>query len=179
MRMPIVILLLSVCSLAAPGATTMHLMNEPASLFDVGMIRLELWGHRMGDYVKKIYSEHAKTDVHDLIVETRPFYSDDDDKIRILFKIYDDHASHGDMEAGCRAVLRQMVRATHNSMWQLFAHAENEVRLKDSSLMQDLYTRVELSCSTIPSNSPAYIWANVSLDTDLKNPDIQPSEETY
>ena len=56
------VLILPLLARAAPDSITQHFMNQPASLFDLGMYRLEAFAHDSSEHMTTQYKQGAETD---------------------------------------------------------------------------------------------------------------------
>ena len=123
-----VIVLLPLPILAAPDSTTQYFMNEPASLFDLGMHRLQAFGHRSSGNMTLLYKDGAKTDQKMTYGSgnIHAGYDPDGDMIYIYFSVADEQANEQQMENGCRDVLGLLRIDTSKSIWRMFAHYGQE-----------------------------------------------------
>ncbi|MGI9238653.1 MAG: hypothetical protein ACR2QZ_14745, partial [Woeseiaceae bacterium] len=122
------ILILPLPVFAAPDATTLHFMSQPASLFDLGMYRLEAFSHHSSDYMTSLYRHGAETDqkVTDGSANIHVRYDSDDDMIYVSFSVADEQATERQMERGCREMLRLLRINMSKSIWRMFAHYGQE-----------------------------------------------------
>jgi len=153
---------------AQPGPTTQYLMNEPASLFDIGMMRLDTlttsFEQRVG--LSWVASdgrrEFFKAEVHS-------DYDADDDKIYVSFLVMNSDATDMQMEEGCGVAMGQMSVWLAKSLPDLFQHvvgdgaAENATKLH--GVLRDMFV---LRCyvSSKHSTAEGRFWASKTLKDD-------------
>lgn len=163
------ILFLPLPILAAPDSTTLHFMNEPASLFDLGMHRLQAFGHRSSDYMTSLYKDGAKTD-QKLTYGSgniNASYDPEDDMIYVFFSVADEQATEQQMEKGCREVLRLLRINTSKSIWRMFAHYGQERNNPNEAMVKLLYDKFELRCWVHDYQSNGRFWAALPLQGDF------------
>jgi hypothetical protein len=157
MKKLILLFLIPTLVYAEPGPATQYLMNEPASIFDVGMLRLKqmtnYWQKQMTDNYK--YHSSGNSIGGNVNVAYRP----EEDKIHVSLSVRDESATQAQMEAGCRYALRHIQIYVSKSAHALFKHVE----YKDSSEPAELDSAVRemfvLRC---------YIWGNGSSDVRFR-----------
>ncbi len=81
------LLLLPTFVSADPGPATKYLMNEPASLFDLGVHRADAWMFESKEYAQRII--HALGDKDAYITLAVSFYDVDDDLIVMEYRLID------------------------------------------------------------------------------------------
>lgn len=105
---------------AEPGTLTLELMNKPASLFDVAMLRL----HRVLDYwedqITSSYQRHSSSSTHAGSINAN--YSWEDDKIYVSFSVTDHNGTGEEMQAGCQNVLGYLRVYVGKGVPGLFMH---------------------------------------------------------
>ena len=129
---------------AEPGPVTQYLMNEPASLFDVAMMRLE---HLVGYWEKQMTFNYTTASQSGSVGgNVNAYYRPEDDKIYVVLSTMDQSATEEQMEAGCRYALAHIRIYVSKSLGELFQH----VGYPDSSEPSALYPAVtdmfELRC---------------------------------
>ena len=161
MKKLILLLLLSTPICAEPGPATQYLINEPASLFDIGMLRLkrltDYWEKQMtGNYWQKSQSGSVGGNVN---VHYRP----EDDKIYVSLTILDELATEEQMEAGCRYALRHMGIYLTKSLHTLFWHKGYRDPAEPPNLRNSLEEMFELRCAVLDHQSGSRFWASRKL----------------
>ena len=146
---------------AEPGPTTQYLMNEPASLFDVGMVRLRFLIHRWEDQMTGNYRYKAQSDKARGGVQAQ--YRHEDDKIYVSISMRDDLATEDQMEAGCRYALQHIAIYVSKSVPSLFRHAGNADPNEFKRLRDPLVEMFELRCSVSDNHSNGRFWATKRL----------------
>ena len=160
MKRTIALLLLPVLAAASPGDVTRTLMNEPATLFDVGMIRL-------ANVVE--WAESHVTFAWTLEGQSRPVanglnshYDSESDMIYVSITVMDENATETQMHNGCEQALRQLQIVISKSLPELFGHvgeAESPVPL--DKLRDTFELRCYVSGNT---SSEGRFWGSMSLD---------------
>lgn len=136
------LLLPLIASAASPAV--LHFKNEPATLFDLGMFRLQLAAARMAGTMGAEYRRNADSDP--LGTHINASYEADHDMIYIVTGIMDEAANEEQMTNGCRQVLRMMRINFGKSMWRMFAHYGDEADPAEKPMVDALYDQVELRC---------------------------------
>ena len=137
------LLLLPLCSQAAPGGVTQYLINEPASMLDVGMLRLDnltIWFRG----AVGLYWRH---------VDINSEYDPDTDRIYISISASDTSSTAEQMSDGCREALRQLGIVISKSLPDLFQHVGYRNPMEPKELGSTLHGMVELSCSVYGRSS--------------------------
>jgi hypothetical protein len=156
MKRMIAVLLLPILGNAEPGPVTRYLINEPASLLDVGMMRLETltteFENRVGLHFR---------------AEINASYAPADDRIYVSFLAMSSDATEAQMAEGCRDAMSQMNIWLLKSLPGLFLHVGHD----DPSLSADFYQNIrnmfELRCyfSSAQDSSEGRFWASRTLGT--------------
>lgn len=144
MKRFLVLMLLPGLALAEPGVVTRHFMDQPATVFDLGMFRLELWAFRSEDVMAAQFRDQTATTPK--AVSFAATYDAERDFIRLSTTVMDARASDAEMEAGCRAVMRVMRINGSKTLWRVFAHYGEETEPAAQPMIEALYDRVELHC---------------------------------
>lgn len=150
------------------SSTIQSLKDEQASLFDLGMFRLELHVSHSHESVHTIYSKNAEIDPISSWVSTT--YSSRDKMIRVATGFMDNESSPDQMEAGCRAVLRMLRISVSKTTWRFFSHYGEE----DARSVQgpDLYDQIVLRCYVSrEDSSQGRFWATMPLKGNLGEDD--------
>lgn len=163
MKKLIFLLLFPALVWAEPGPTTQYLMKEPASVFDVGMLRLQ---HLIGYWEKQIafnYKSQSHTDTIGGNVNT--YYQSEDDKIYVVFSAMDNSATEEQMEAGCRSALSHMRIYVGKSLHTLFQHVghRNSSSAPDSAIRELFEFRCYVSGH---DSSQGRFWASQTLQAE-------------
>ena len=165
MKKLLVLLLLPIGANAAPGAVTQQLMNEPASLFDIGMLRLNLlaedFGHRVG--LSWTNGESRKM-VQPARVSAR--YDPDDDMIYVGIMLMDSEPNEQQMAEWCREGIRQMGYWLNKELPRIFMHTDYDFTEPDD-IRSPLVDMFEIRCYVTSSISTAEgrFWAYRKLST--------------
>ena len=123
---------LPIAAFAEPSALTRQLMQEPASLFDVGMLRLE---YSMGYREKQIIANYNRAS--SLQAESQPnrrkssgnvnvAFDPAADKIYIHLSIGDALSTQAQMRAGCKSALRDIMIVVTKAGPSFFEHEKAE-----------------------------------------------------
>jgi hypothetical protein len=147
---------------AEPGALTQSLIGEPATLFDIGMMRLETltteFENRVGlswtavDGSREFFKAEINSD-----------YDPDDDRIYVGFHIMTDEATYPQMEEGCGVAFQQMGYWLGKGIASLFSHVGQP--LTSGQLSDELSQQVVMTCyvSSKRSTAEERFLANLSL----------------
>ena len=156
-------------ALAAPDSTTQHFMNKPASLFDLGMYRLEAFAHQSSENMTSLYMHGSETDQEKTYGtgNLHARYDPEDDMIYVSFSVADEKATEKQMESGCREMLRLLRINTSKSIWRMFAHYGQERDNPDQAEVKSLYDKFELRCSVHDYQSNGRFWAAMPLQGDF------------
>ena len=163
MKKLLAMLLFPMIANGEPGRLTQYLMNEPATLLDIGMVRLDNLTTAFEARVGLFWTSNGEREPFRAEVSSR--YEPDDDKIYVSFLIMNSEATDPQMEEGCRMAMAQMAIWLNKSGPDLFLHIDYE----DPSAPQDQYTAfqqlIELRCyvSSGRDTSQGRFWARRSL----------------
>jgi len=146
------LLLFSFIAAADPGPATRWLMNERASLLDIGIIRLDLHLESDGEYWSEVFSSHLIT-VEQLSADEIPFvhtigahYDYDDDLIVAWFSArYGQELPKGAVEA-CKWLLNSQNRSLSDAASRWFGHYGYVNTSRPENLDEQIDGRVELRC---------------------------------
>ena len=155
--------------LAAPDSTTLFFMNEPASLFDLGMHRLQAFADDSVESMTVQYWDGAESDQKAKYRSgsMHAGYDWADDMIYVYFSVADEQASDQQMEDGRRAVLRLLRINTSKSIWRMFAHYGQERENPSGSMVKGLYEKFELRCWVHDYQSNGRFSATMPLQGDF------------
>ena len=160
-------LIFPVAVAAAPGTTTTYFMSEPASLFDIGMFRLQTWANQSERYMGNLYWTGAKTIQQTSEGSIHADYDPDDDMIYVYFSVTDEQATPQQMEDGCREVMRLLRINTSKSIWRMFTHYGQEFNPPNKAMVDGLYEKVELRCFVSDYQSQGRFWATLPIRGDF------------
>jgi hypothetical protein len=161
----LVLLLIPMVANAEPGPATRYLAGEPASLFDIGMLRLDRLASEFRNRVGLHWTDDGE--YHWFRAEINASYVPEDDKIYIGFSIMDSEPTQQQMEEGCRNAMLQMNIWVQKSLPGLFLHTGYEHG--DSSVPPDLDKNLrnmfEIRCyfSSSRDTSEGRFWASRTL----------------
>jgi hypothetical protein len=122
---------------AEPGALTQYLMQEPATLFDIGMMRLENLTTEFENRVGLHWTGNAGT-AEFFKAEINSDYDPTDDRIYVSFLIMNSEATYSQMEEGCGVAFRQMGIWLGKGLTTLFSHVGREDPSKPENLSDKL-----------------------------------------
>jgi hypothetical protein len=165
MKKVIALLLIPMMASVEPGPATQYLMNEAATLLDVGMMRLEILTTEFENRVGLHWSEDEKMEFFKAEVNAR--YEAEDDKIYVSFLVMSSKPSEAQMEEGCRNAMMQMNIWLLKSLPGLFLHADYDY--DDPPVAEAFYPNLkemfELRCyfSSGRDTSEGRFWAHRSL----------------
>ena len=143
MKKWIVLMLLPLSAQGAPGNVTQYLINEPASMLDVGMARLDNLTTWFQGAVG-LYWRH---------VDINTEYDPDTDRIYISISASDTSSTTEQMNDGCREALRQLGIVVSKGLPDLFQHVGYRNPMEPKELGSTLHGMVELSCSVYGRSS--------------------------
>ncbi len=159
----IALLLLPFVANAEPGPSTQYLMTEPASLFDVGMVRLDILTTEFQKRVGLSWAASAGSREF-FEAEINSDYDRDDDRIYVSFLIMNSDATDAQMEEGCGVAMSQMGIWLGKSLPDLFAPfrpgSSTDVNLL-SSLREVFVMRCYVSSAR--DTSEGRFWASRAL----------------
>lgn len=144
MKRFLVLMLLPGLAIAEPGLVTRHFKDQPATLFDLGMLRLELWASQSEETIAAQFRDQTASEPRATYVHAE--YDAAEDVIRVSTRVVDTHANDAEMAAGCRAVMRVMRINVSKTLWRVFAHYGDELAPGTEPMVERLYDQVELQC---------------------------------
>lgn len=163
MKKLIALLLLPFAANAEPGPTTQYLMTEPASLFDVGMVRLDIL---TTEFEKRVgLSWATNTGSREFFeAEVNSHYDRDDDRIYVSFLVMNSEATPAQMEEGCGVAMSQMGIWLRKSLPDLFLPfrpaSSTDVNL--SNALREVFV-MRCYVSSARDTSAGRFWASRSL----------------
>lgn len=147
---------------AEPGPVTQYLMNEPVSLFDVGMMRLARLTSWAESHVGYAWTLRGK--LKPVAKGISAEYSPEDDKIYVYISVMDETATEAQMQEGCKEALHQLQIVVSKSLPGLFQHAGRSDPSEPTALSHTLFEMFELRCYVSGHDSSVgRFWASQSL----------------
>lgn len=163
MKKLIILFLIPTFASAGPGPATQYLINEPATLLDVGMMRLETltteFEKRVGLYwTNSEGMERFRAEIH-------ASYESDDDKIYVSFAAMNSEPTDAQMAEGCQNAMVQMNIWLMKSLPGLFLHTGYNDPTVPPDFYSDLKEMFELRCyfSSSRDSSEGRFWAHRNL----------------
>ena len=153
-RLMILILLLPSLVSSDPGPATRYLMNEPASIFDLGMLRAERDLINTQSNMSKLIDQRYGREVY---YEIGLRYEFDNDLLVFVLNL----AQSGDDKAVCSVVLDAYTERVDTFLSKWFSHVDYQSTDQPDDLMKNLRKRTQIVCST--ANAAAY---KMLTDTD-------------
>jgi len=163
MRKTIALLLVPLFAGAEPGPTIQYLFNEPATLLDVAMVRLDDLTDEFENRVGLYWTEGDEMAFFKAEINSN--YEPDDDKIYVSFLVMSSEAVEEQMAEGCRNAMSQMNIWLVKSLHRMFPH----VGYEDPSMPADFYVGLkdmfEIRCyfSSGRDTSEGRFWAHRKL----------------
>ena len=165
MKKIIAILLLPALANASPGPVSRYLMYEPASLFDVGMMRLQSLTSWAESQVGFAWTLHGK--LKPVGKGINASYSYEDDRIYVVIYAMDEAATEVQMQEGCQKALQQLRIVVIKSLPQLFHHDGFDSPTEPINFFHTLFNMFELRCYVSGHDSSAgRFWATQSLGAE-------------
>lgn len=163
MKKGILILLIPLLSPAEPGAVTRYLSSEPATLFDIGMMRLETLTTEFEERVGLHWTEDEDKRFFRSEINSR--YNRANDKIYVSFLVMSSEPTDEQMAEGCANAMAQMNIWLLKSMHELFEHTPSVDSSRPSGFYSGLRDMFELRCyfSSGRDTSEGRFWASRSL----------------
>lgn len=163
MKRAILLLLFPLLTLADPSPATQYLLDEPASLMDVGIIRLATALRLNSDIVNTHY--YFATDNEDILVFTSVNYSLADDKINV--RIFIDLRDGDRAESGCRNTVTKLTPQIKYFVGRLFSHSGFEDLGRQADFADQLFGRTDIYCGVrtiIPQVTLVTVRKNLTSD---------------
>ncbi len=132
MKMRIALLLVPIGAMAQSESTARQLLNQPATLLDVGMVRLQML---TGEFERRVGLSWTTSDgKHERFkAEPNSYYDTDADRIYVSFTITNSEATYPQMEEGCRTAMGQMGVWLMKSLPELFSHVGSDTDRKSEA----------------------------------------------
>ena len=121
------------------------LIDEPASMLDIAMLRLEDFVFWTKPYMAAEYHIAAKTDKQ-RHVDINAYYSEDKGAIQVSASLMDLQSTNEQMEAGCRRVLTMMRINISKGLGHIFSHVDHSFSPSANGQPADLSGMITLSC---------------------------------
>ena len=163
MKTFVAMLLFPIIVTAEPGSVTQYLMNEPATLLDVGMVRLDTLTTEFEKRVGLGWTENEEMKFFRAEVNVQ--YEPDDDRIYVGFLIMNSEPSDAQMEEACENAMWQMSIWLRKSLPGLFLHIGYDDPSKPPDLYKAFQEIIVLRCyfSSARDTSQGRFWASRSL----------------
>jgi len=164
-----VLLLMPLLANAEDPSISRFLKEEPATLLDIGMIRLDgltkEFARRVGVYwtTASGTSEAFRADISS-------WYDADDDRIHVHFHVADSVAVDTQMKEGCEMAMDQIAIWISKSLPGLFMHAGYDNTVEAAKPFNTAGDLIEISCYVSAANDSSIgrFWARRSL----RNPEL-------
>lgn len=163
-KLTALLLLLPVLASADPGSATQRLLDEPANLMDLGILRLESGLDQVADVIAGSYFFGGG--VEDVLVFTSADYDEKDDKIIVRIAI--DLTDGKNAEAGCRRVLDMQSRQIAYFVNTLFSHFGSRKAFSPDILQGPLNEHTDIYCTVrtiIPTKTLVKLRKNLASDS--------------
>ncbi len=121
------------------------LIDEPANMLDIAMLRLQDFIVWTKPYMSGEYQGAAKTEKRRHI-DINASYRADEGVILVSASLFDSQSSSAQMEAGCRRVLSMMRINIGKGLGHYFSHIDGSFRPSVNDQPADLSGMIELSC---------------------------------
>lgn len=148
MRFIALLLLLPVLASADPGPATRYLINEPASLMDVGIGRGRYVFQGMQSHLEEVIRSHAGESSVDQI-DTMFYYHFGEDQIVISIGII---MTEGTITAEpCKAAIATLRRTVGDGYQSWFSHSDYTTGREPKDFAEQLKQRFSFICTTVDS----------------------------
>lgn len=163
MKKLIAILLFPMAVNAEPGAVTQYLITEPATLLDVGMVRLDSLTNAFQERVGLHWSKNGELEA--FRADVNSYYEPDDDRFYVSFLIMNNDATYAQMAEGCKMAMDQMGIWLMKSLPGLFLHVAHDNSSRPRDLGKAFQEMFVLRCyvSSARDTSEGRFWASRSL----------------
>ena len=157
------LLLLPILASAQPGAATRYLMTEPASLMDIGLIRLGKELEEMAHRFRKWYETDTRTE--GVSVTTAAEYFSEHDKIRVHISV--SVKSLKNAESGCRELIEPLKGHVARLENSAFRHDGYTNPNRPEDLARHVLDRTDLFCHVfIPGTRRGEVTVKYSFSDD-------------
>ena len=171
MQKLLVLLLLPLLANAENSSISKVLKDEPATLLDIGMVRLDTLTREFGQRVG-VYWTTASGNKEAFRADINSYYDAKSDKIYVSFFAMDSNAADAQMKEGCEMAMEQISIWIWKSLPGLFLHEgfdnTDGAATQPYNAIADLF---ELTCyiSAAHDSSIGRFWARRTLrDPELK-----------
>lgn len=163
MKRAIAILLIPLLSAAEPGPVTQYLSNEPATLLDIAMMRLETLTTEFEKRVGLHWTDNEEMKFFRAEINSQ--YEPDKDKIYVSFLVMSSEPTDEQMAEGCSNAMAQMNIWLLKSLHVLFEHTGDVDPSRPPDFYNGLKEMFELRCyfSSGRDTSEGRFWASRSL----------------
>jgi hypothetical protein len=144
-RLLALFILVPLAALADHRPEFQSLIDEPANMLDIAMLRLADFIFWTQPYMAAEYHVAAETDKQHHI-DINAEYRTDDGLIHVSASLMDLRSTHEQMEAGCRRVLNMMRINISKGVGGFFSHVDGSFRPSANGQPANLYGMIELSC---------------------------------
>lgn len=121
------------------------LIDEPANMLDIAMLRLQDFIVWTKPYMAAEYHIAAKTD-RQRHIDINADYRADEGLIHVSASLFDSQSTSEQMEAGCRRVLGMMRINISKGLGHYFSHVDGSFRPSVNDQPADLLGMIEISC---------------------------------
>ena len=165
MRIPTALILLPLLASAETGPATNYLMQEPATLLDIGMIRLDDLADEFENRVGLYWTDGE--DFEWFKAEVNTSYDSDDDKIYVVFSVMSSEPNEAQMAEGCSNAMSQMNIWLLKNLPSMFQHVGSTDRPMPADFYPSLRDMFEIRCyfSSGRDSSEGRFWAHRKLTT--------------
>ena len=141
-KLTALILLFPCLASSDPGAATRYLINEPASLLDVGMIRLRSKLPDFAEFAGQLYKN--ATDIDPIAITVNAHYDFEDDKIGINYFVITSGLASA--EKGCRQIIYGSHSFLEGDIEKSFRHFGYQSADHPKDLAEKLIKRTDVTC---------------------------------
>ena len=165
MRKTLALLLVPALASAEPGPTTRYLIDEPATLMDIGMVRLDDLTDEFENRVGLYWTDGEE--MRWFKAEINSYYEADDDKIYVTFLVMNSEPNDEQMAEGCGNAMSQMNISLMKSLPSLFQHVGVEDTATPAGFNSGIRDVFEIRCyfSSGRDTSEGRFWAHRKLGT--------------
>ena len=151
MKKLFVLLLYPLCCSADPGPATQYLLDEPATLLDVAMLRLDRFTDEFEKRVGLHWTKDGEPEFFGASVSAS--YDEDADEFHIYISSMNSEPSESQMKEGCTNAMYQMNIWLNKSMHRLFEHAGYDDPLRPTDFLVRLSDQFEIRCAFSASDN--------------------------
>ena len=163
MRNSLLALLFPLVALADPSPTTKYLFSQPATLFDIGMVRLDDLTDEFENRVGLHWTNGEEMKLFK--AEVNSYYEPDDDTIYVVFSVANSDANEEQMAEGCENATNQMRIWLRKTLPRMFEHVGSEMENRPNDFNSELSEMIEIRCYfSSRSSAEGRFWAYRKLD---------------